>query len=403
MTVTDQNGCTATGSGQVDEFGCLVDIDLGPDASFCSGNSVVLTLPPGFAAYIWSTGESTQSIIVTIGGEYCVTVVDVDGCQDADCIILTEEIFPLVTCPVVNESSPGANDGAISCDSLSGSIQYLWSNGATTPSITGLGPGEYCVTMTNSNGCADVQCFTVQAGGCQLVVTSIITDVLCNGDSTGSVSVSVENANPPIHYEWSSGDTTATVLNLPEGNYAVTVTDQDECTLTQTYTVNEPDALVISVDSIIDISDIIEFPGQVHITINGGIAPYVYQWTFPDGSQSGDEDLISLTIPGFYTVIVTDANACSTELTVLVELDVAVNPVASIKSVKVYPVPVKETLYVDFEGVMTEVNILGIDGRVQKRIVRPTSNALDVNDLEPGWYIIRFTDGESWYVARMVK
>jgi hypothetical protein len=400
VTVTDQNGCTSTGSGQVDEFGCLVDIDLGPDASFCSGNSVVLTLPPGFASYLWSTGETTQDIIVTIGGEYCVTVVDVDGCQDADCIILTEEIFPLVTCPVVNESSPGASDGAISCDSLSGSIQYLWSNGATTPSITGLGPGEYCVTMTNTNGCTDVQCFTVQAGGCQLVVTSIITDVLCHGDSTGAVSVNVENANPPVHYEWSTGDTTATVLNLPEGNYSVTVTDQDLCTLTQTYTVNEPDALVITVDTIIDISVL---PGAVSVTVNGGVQPYSYQWTFPNGSTATTEDLEFLSIAGFYTLQVTDANGCETSATVNVEVINAVNPGPEFIQVKVYPVPVTDVLFVDMEKEITEALIIGVDGRLYKRIQKPASNQLQVGELEPGWYILRITDGESWYIARMVK
>lgn len=403
VTVTDQNGCTSTGSGQVDEFGCIVSIDLGPDVSFCEGETIVLSLPPGFASYSWSTGETGQSIILSVGGTYCVTVVDNDGCADDDCIVVTEEIFPLVTCPVVNESSPGANDGSISCDSLSGNILYLWSNGATTPSITGLAPGEYCVTMTNSNGCTSVQCFTVQAAGCQLVVTSIITDVLCNGDSTGSISVNVENANPPLHYEWSTGDTTATVLNLPEGNYAVTVTDQDACTLSQTYTINEPDALVISVDSIIDISDIIEFPGQIHITVNGGIVPYVYQWTFPDGNQSGEEDLISLFAPGFYTVIVTDANACSTELTVLVELDVAVDASPEFKPIKVYPVPTTDVLYVDMENEITEALIMGIDGRLHKRILNPASNNLQVGELEAGWYILRITDGQSWFIARMVK
>ena len=403
VTVTDQNGCTSTGSGQVDEFGCIVSIDLGPDVSFCEGETIVLSLPPGFASYSWSTGETGQSIILIEGGTYCVTVVDNDGCADDDCIVVTEEIFPLVTCPVVNESTPGANDGSISCDSLSGNILYLWSNGATTPSITGLAPGEYCVTMTNTNGCTSIQCFTVQAGGCQLIVTSIITDVLCNGDSTGSISVNVENANPPLEYEWSTGDTTATVLNLPEGNYAVTVTDQDLCTLTQTYTVNEPDQLLITIDTIIDINSTAGQPGQVQITVNGGVAPFSYQWTFPNGNQSADEDLTGIVEFGFYNLVVTDANGCTTEATVNVDIIDAVNPVSSIKPIKVYPVPVNETLYVDFEGEMIEVNILGIDGRIQKRIVRPTSNTLDVSDLEPGWYIIRFTDGKSWYVARMVK
>jgi hypothetical protein len=400
VTVTDQNNCTGTGTGQVDAFGCNLNIDLGADVSFCEGDTIDLSLPPGFVSYLWSTGATTPSITVTTGGEICATVVDADGCSDADCIVLTEEIFPVVTCPVVNESLPGANDGAISCDSLSGNIQYLWSNGATTPSITGLAPGLYCVTMTNTNGCTDEQCFLVQAGNCQLVITSIITDVLCDGDSTGSVAVNIENATPPLHYLWSTGDTTATIENLPEGNYSMSVVDDALCFLTQTFSVNEPDPLVIIIDSIVDISIL---PGSVHISVSGGTAPYTYLWTFPDGSQVTDEDLNALSIAGFYNIAVTDANGCETGAIVLVDMDVAVEPTPVFKPIKVYPVPTSDILHVELDQEITEALIMGIDGRLQKRILNPASNNLQVGELEPGWYILRMTDGQSWYIARMVK
>ena len=400
VTVTDQNGCTSTGSGQVDEFGCVLNIDLGSDVSFCEGATVVLTLPPGFDSYLWGTGETGQSIIVSDGGTYCVTVVDVNGCADDDCIVVTEEIFPIVTCPVVNESVPDANDGSIGCDSISGSILYLWSNGATTPSISGLAPGEYCVTMTNTNGCTNVQCFNVQAGNCQLIMTSIVTNVLCHGDSTGSISVNVENATLPLHYTWVTGDTTATVENLPAGNFAVTVVDAGLCVLSQTFTVDEPDQLVIAIDTIVDISVL---PGSVEITVNGGTAPYSYSWTFPGGSQVTDEDLSNLTVAGFYNVVVTDANGCETSATVMVDVDVAVGPSPVFKPIKVYPVPTTDVLHVDMENEITEALIMGIDGRLYKRILNPASNNLQVGELEAGWYILRITDGKSWFIARMVK
>jgi hypothetical protein len=399
VTITDGNGCTAVGSGQVDEFGCTVDIDLGPDQTICEGDTVILSVPPGFISYAWSTGATTNQILVT-AGEYCVTVTDVNGCNDADCIIITESVFPLITCPVVNESTPGANDGAIACDSVSGSIQYLWSNGSTAPSISGLAPGTYCVTMTNVDGCTDEQCFSVQQGNCQLVVTSILSDVLCSGDTTGSVSVNVENATPPVSYQWSNGDTTATIFNLPAGGYTVTITDGAACSLTQAYTINEPAPLVIQIDTIIDIGIV---DGSVLVTITGGVAPYSPVWVFPDTSFVPQEDLTLLTQPGFYTLLVTDQNGCTSLATVLVELDVAVNPGPEFKTLSVYPVPTGDVLHVEFDRQMTEVMIMGIDGRLIKQFKNPASNNLQVADLEPGWYVLRMTDGESWYVARMVK
>ncbi|MDZ4749284.1 MAG: T9SS type A sorting domain-containing protein [Saprospiraceae bacterium] len=399
VTISDANGCITTGSGQVDEFGCNLEIDLGPDVTVCQGDTVILSAPPGFISYQWSTGETTSDIMVT-QGEYCVTVTDAEGCNDVDCIIITESVFPLITCPVTNESLPGANDGAIVCDSISGSIQYLWSNGSTTSSISGLTPGIYCVTMTDASGCTDEQCFTVQPGNCQLVITSIFENVLCAGDLTGAISVNVENATPPVSYLWSNGDTTATINNLGAGPYSVTVGDAAGCLEILTFVITEPEPLQITIDTIIDIG---VSGGSVQVTINGGIPPYAPIWVFPDSTLVPQEDLSLLTQVGFYTLLVTDQNGCTTVATVLVELDVAVNPGPDFKPLKVYPVPTGDVLHVDFDRQMTEVMIMGIDGRLQKQFKNPASNNLQVADLEPGWYIIRMTDGVSWYIARMVK
>ena len=57
-------------------------------------------------------------------------------------------------------------------------------------------------------------------------------------------------------------------------------------------------------------------------------------------------------------------------------------------------------LYVEFDQQITEAQIMGVDGRLHKQILNPTSNNLQVGDLEPGWYIIRMTDGQSWYIAQ---
>jgi hypothetical protein len=88
---------------------------------------------------------------------------------------------------------------------------------------------------------------------------------------------------------------------------------------------------------------------------------------------------------------------------VLVELDVAVNPGPAFKSLKVYPVPTGDVLHIESDLQMTEVTIMGVDGRMLKQFKNPAANNLQVADLEPGWYFLRMTDGESWYVARMVK
>jgi hypothetical protein len=271
VTVTDANGCTIQGSGQVDAFGCNIDVILPADVTICAEDTLLLTPSvmgqSGTVTYLWSNGATTPTIEVSGGGEYCVTVTDQAGCQDADCIVITEIIFPAFNCIVANESAPGANDGSITCNAIPNVIAYLWSNGATTMSISGLSPGQYCLTVTDINGCTASECFNVQAGNCNLVVTSLITDVLCAGDTTGAIAVNVENATPPVSFLWSNGKTTSTIEHLGAATYSVTINDAAGCIVNFDYTVTEPPAISITIDTIINI-----------IGSSPGIVPHISDW-----------------------------------------------------------------------------------------------------------------------------
>jgi hypothetical protein len=406
VTVTDANGCTAQGSGQVDAFGCSIDVMLGVDFTICAEDTFLLmpfvTGESGSINYLWSTGDTTSTIQVSSGGEYCVTVQDQAGCQDADCIVVTEIIFPAFNCIVANESAPGQNDGAITCDTIPNVISYLWSNGATTPSITGLTPGQYCLTVTDINGCSASDCFNVQPGNCNLSITSIITDVVCAGDTTGSIAVSVENATPPVTYAWSNGKTTSTIDHLSADAYSVTINDAAGCIENRNYTVSESAAIQIAVDTIISISDF--SPGIVLITTTGGVSPYNYLWTAPGGGTNTNEDQVALSETGYYSVLATDASGCTTLLdSIFVGIDVAVKPVPKVTALKVYPVPTKDLLHIDLEGSVKEVIVSGIDGRNVMQTQDLQNNILDVSRLESGLYFLRISDGKQWYVARMVK
>lgn len=406
VTVTDMNGCVTTGSGQVDAFGCNLDVMLGNDVLVCVGDTTlilpVVTGATGSITYVWSNGATTPTLSVSSAGEFCVTVTDQANCQDADCLIITEDTIPDFTCPVINESAQGANDGAIDCAGLPNIVSYLWSNGATTPGITGLPPGQYCVTVTNTNGCIKVQCFNVQPGDCQMTVNATINNIACAGDSTGSIVLSVNGGTAPISFIWSTGATTSTLSNVPAGNWGVTVSDAAGCIVENVYSVVEPAAIDINVDTIIPISD---FPsGEIQITVTGGFPPYTYLWTSESGQTFTQEDLSELSEIGYYSVLVTDAANCTASVdSIFLPFEVAVNRVPDFLPLNVYPVPANEVLVVDLENQIVEAFITGIDGRTYKRIMNPVANRLDVSDLEAGWYILRMTDGEKWYIARMVK
>jgi hypothetical protein len=406
VTVTDANGCASTGCGTVNSFGCSLDVLLGPDAILCTGDTAVLSPAvngaSGSVTYVWTGGSTGSTLQITAGGEYCVTVTDASNCQDIDCITINEIAIPIFTCPVTNESAPGANDGIIECSGVPGIVSYLWSNGATTPSISGLAPGQYCVTVTDANGCTKSQCFDVQQAGCAMTVTWTQTNVICAGQSTGSITLSVNGATAPVTFAWSNGATGAVNNNLLAGTYSVTVTDAASCVLTQSIEITEPPAIIITIDTIAPVQDFDS--GLIHITASGGVPPYIYLWTFPNGGSSNLEDLDNLDMPGNYTLAVTDAAGCIVSMdSIVVPLNVAVDPVEKFKVVRIYPVPAEDVVIIDMENPIEEAFISGLDGRLYKRITNLATNKLDVSYLTSGLYILRVTDGENWYIAKLIK
>jgi gliding motility-associated-like protein len=95
VTVTDSTGCTGTGTASVVEP-ALLSINLGSDTTACEGTGIVITAPSGYAGYLWSTAESTQSIIPLVTGTYSVTVSDANNCTATDAVDITFVPAPVV-------------------------------------------------------------------------------------------------------------------------------------------------------------------------------------------------------------------------------------------------------------------------------------------------------------------
>jgi hypothetical protein len=214
--------------------------------------------------------------------------------------------------------------------------------------------------------------------------------------------LTVTGGTAPITYTWSNGATTATNSNLPAGTYSSTVTDALGCIDTRSFEITEPPALAISVDSTEDIHGAV--PGSIFVTISGGTPPYTSVWVDPVGNIIPGEDLTGLNVAGCYTLGVTDGAGCTTIMdSVCIDMDVAIDQTPEFKSLKVYPVPTDDVLFIDFESSITEILISGVDGRTYKRILNPASNQIDVSNFDSGWYILRISDGKNWYIARMLK
>ncbi|MDP2238375.1 MAG: gliding motility-associated C-terminal domain-containing protein, partial [Bacteroidales bacterium] len=190
---------------------------------------------------------------------------------------------------------------------------YLWSNGQTTATATNLAAGQYTVTVRDAAGpCIAVAMVTITQP--TLLTTEIVnkTDVLCFGGANGSATVAATGGVTPYTYSWNTlpVQTTATATGLAAGTYAVTVTDANGCVEFKNVVINQPLAALAILNSATVINHPVCFGaanGSVNITVTGGSPPYQYAWS--NGSNAANPNGL---IAGSYTVIVTDANGCTT-------------------------------------------------------------------------------------------
>ncbi|UCE01824.1 MAG: hypothetical protein JSW67_11205 [Candidatus Latescibacterota bacterium] len=288
----------------------------------CAGEAGTLTASvangSGPYLYSWSSGETTASISPTEAGEYCVTVTDANGCQGQACATLT--VHAPVEVSIADAEACAGDAGTLSASIQSGTgpYTYVWSSGETSASITPTESGEYCVTVTDANGCQGQACatFTVHAA----VVVSVADAQACAGDA-GTLSASVSGGTGPYTYVWSSGETSASISPTESGEYCVTITDANGCQGQACAT------LTLHAPVVVTVADAEACAGEaatLSARVASGAGPYTYLWSTGEAAES-----ISPTEPGEYCVAVTDANGCVGEacatLSVHPLLDVSVN------------------------------------------------------------------------------
>ena len=317
ITVTDNNGCTATSSVVVTEPADLIALAVGSDVLCNSGNdgSIDLTITGGSVPYLisWSNNATTEDISGLAAGTYDVTVTDFNGCI-ANASGLISEPTVLVLTPSSTPSSCGNTDATATVTPSGGSspYTYLWSNSMTTQTIVSLSAGSYHVTVTDNNGCKDSLTISISDMGAPVAVASVLSNVSCNGYTDGSANVNVTSGNSPFTYLWSdaSSQTSQTASGLSAGTYNVTVFDTNNCKTIESVTITQPAILSLSTTKT-DVKCNSGNDGAINLTVGGGTTPYSYLWD--DALNSTNEDLSNLSI-GIYTVTVTDANLCTSNI-----------------------------------------------------------------------------------------
>lgn len=290
VTHDDGTGCGLENSNTiVVQVNALPVVTITGDLLLCPG--ATNTLDAGsYSSYAWSTGDLTQTIMVSAPGEYTVTVTDANGCQGAGTVHVIDA--PELTVDITGDltfclgSSTMLDAGMYS--------EYDWSTGAMTQTITVMSSGNYSVTVTDANGCSGSASVTITGF---IPPSPVITGVsgFCPGGET------TLNAGPGyVLYAWSTSENTQMITVDAAGTYTVTVTDNNSCTGTDNQNIIEftPPEPVIS--------GTLSFCAGSATQLDAGPGYQSYLWSTGDISQT----IVVDTVDTFY-VTVTDNNGCS--------------------------------------------------------------------------------------------
>lgn len=316
VTVTDARNCTFVTSATINQPNPVSVNVLSVTPVVCRGASsgaFIIEAVGGTPSYTyrWSNGANTSAVNGLAATTYSVTATDANGCrairsdltitQPATAITINQQF-------VTDAQCGGLNTGAIAVDVSGGTPGYIfqWNDGPTTEDRGNLAPGTYILTVLDANGCSASRSFTVGGPTLPLAInTDFVNNVTCSGQLNGSISVTPSGGTMPYAFRWSNGSTDQFVNNLRGGAYAVTLTDANGCLAQQSYTITEPQPVIIELMSLQHVRCRNGSTGTISVQASGGTGPYSYTWT--NGAVGAD---VTNLKAGIYNVIVRDANNC---------------------------------------------------------------------------------------------
>lgn len=319
LTVTDQNLCT-----KVDSFtvGASTQPSVVLDSAFnvtCFGQStgsiyVHVNDANGPVTYLWSNAATTQDIVNIAAGTYTVTVTDSTGCVGNKTQIITQPSVLTLIDTIVPARCGNANGSAgVNVTGGTSPYTYLWSNGASTSSISGLNGGTYTVTVTDSKLCTANRTLVVNNTPSLVISIDTIIHVKCAGQNTGVIKVNVTGGSGALTYTWTPSQIgTDSIFNLASGTYKLVVRDTANCRDSISVTINSPTAINATINSLPETCGINN--GQAWVTVSGGTPGYTFLW-----NNSSTNDTITNLTKGNYSVTIKDANNCSVIKNILVD------------------------------------------------------------------------------------
>ncbi|MBT2160032.1 T9SS type A sorting domain-containing protein [Zobellia barbeyronii] len=414
ISVRDANNCTFTEPTpeillEPQELG-LAFIDIKPvTLPNASDGAISITVEGGLGTYTysWSGPNGYTSVDKDVlngeAGDYVVTITDAENAScsyTSDPIKITEPGELIVTLFLNETLSCSSDSDAVIIANVQGDqpFTYQWFEVVntntieleeTTNIIGDLPAGIYLLKVTDSNNITLDSTIEISAPTPLNINIDNSTNVICAGEATGSINITVTGGTPPYQYFWSNSATVPDISGLDAGEYIIEVQDEAGCIAQETITITPPgDAIQIVDAAIINVTEYQGIDGSISLDITGGSAPYSYAWTrISDNSITGNQRTISNLAADSYLVTVSDVNGCSvTEIYEVTQPDIVVGTI------------IQPTCSGDSNG---SISVLANEGNGTFSYLWNTgATESDINNLAAGTYSVTVTGFESGPINR---
>ncbi|MCX6257465.1 MAG: SprB repeat-containing protein, partial [Bacteroidia bacterium] len=311
VIIIDNNSCivsvsdTISQSSQFSITGTVTNVN-------CYGEStggINLIISGGLSPYSfnWGGGVTAQNRSGLSAGLYAVTVTDTNSNSGTANFTVNQPLAALsATASVIDATCFGLSDGSVILAVSGGKMpySYFWSNGLTTHNLNNISAGTYTVTITDDHSCTTIASGTINQPS-QINISGIVTNANCYGESTGEIDLIVSGSTTPYSFVWDEGTDNQTQPNLAAGTYTVSVFDENFCSNTASFTINQPSEPITATITGSTISCYGFSNGNATLLASGGTYPYTYLWSNGSTTQG-----LSDEPAGFYSVTITDNKSC---------------------------------------------------------------------------------------------
>ena len=289
VTVTDANNCDIILSTSITDPSNLAisATSVGTQCyGYCDGSAQVIITTQGVPpyTYLWNNWNDSTQIDELCSGYYTISVTDAQFCIRVQSVYVSQpdSINVLITTPGIS----CFGDTTIATGSVihggTAPYSYSWSTGITGQTITGLTPGSYWLYVTDAHNCPDTTFINITQPAL-LTYDTTITPTICAVACNGKIQIYINGGTVPYQFNWSNGSHLSSISGICQGNYIVTVTDNNGCSFTDDFQVGNSDYLP-PVDAIAN-PQIIYAGQSVHLYT---IANSNYQFTWsPSGTING--------------------------------------------------------------------------------------------------------------------